>query len=251
MLIRPEEEPLASVEGGRSARPSLWPAARTAGLTRSVLPAPLRRDMARMMPPGRPVRFAPGDMMISEQSESAHVLVITRGVVKITASAPGGREVLLGLRGADEIVGELSAISGAARSASVWALRWVEARAITGPVFRNYLYEHPEVMFGVLQAVVERLREADGRRLAFAGWDVVERVAMLLCELAQTHGVPVDGGTMIDLPISQDEIGSATGASREAVAKALRRLRASGAVSTGRRQIMVQDLVALQSIFQQ
>ncbi|MFX0592827.1 Crp/Fnr family transcriptional regulator [Melissospora conviva] len=231
---------MASTAGGRSV-----------GLTRSVLPAPLRRDLATMMPSGRPVTFAAGDLMISEHARSTHVLVITRGVVKITVSAPGGREVLLGLRGADELVGELSAISGDARSASAWALRRVEARVIAGAVFRSYLQTHPPLMFAVLQAVVQRLREADGRRLAFAGFDVVERVAMLLAELAQTHGRPVEGGTMIDLPISQDEIGGATGASREAVAKALRRLRARGAVATGRRQIIVQDLAALQSMFRQ
>lgn len=46
---------------------------------------------------------------------------------------------------------------------------------------------------------------------------------------------------MITLPISQEELAGWTGSSREAVAKALRTLRALGAIRTERRRITVLD----------
>jgi DNA-binding GntR family transcriptional regulator len=70
-----------------------------------------------------------------------------------------------------------------------------------------------------------------------------------LAELAGTHGESAaDGSVTIGLPLTQSEIAGATGASREAVAKALRALRACGAVATSRQRITVLDRDALMRI---
>ena len=54
-----------------------------------------------------------------------------------------------------------------------------------------------------------------------------------------------DGVLRIRLPLSQEELAGWAGASREAVVKALRKLRARGWIETGRREIRVLDLPAL------
>jgi CRP/FNR family cyclic AMP-dependent transcriptional regulator len=84
-----------------------------------------------------------------------------------------------------------------------------------------------------------RLHESDRRRVEFGAYDVAARVARLLLELASRHGLPATGrtGTTISVPLAQHELAGATGASREAVSRALRQLRESGAIATGRRQI--------------
>jgi CRP-like cAMP-binding protein len=50
------------------------------------------------------------------------VFVIERGWVLITSLAPGGREIVLGLRGPGDLIGDLSALDGAPRSATALAL---------------------------------------------------------------------------------------------------------------------------------
>ncbi len=47
------------------------------------------------------------------------------------------------------------------------------------------------------------------------------------------------------LPLSQDELAGWTGASREAVSKALRSLRDRGLLETGRRRVIIYDLDGL------
>ena len=59
--------------------------------------------------------------------------------------------------------------------------------------------------------------------------------------LAERFGAPTPDGLRIGLPLSQDELAGWTGASREAVTKALRVLREEGLVHTGR--LHVEDLV--------
>ncbi|GLH96787.1 hypothetical protein Pa4123_20610 [Phytohabitans aurantiacus] len=123
------------------------------------------------------------------------------------------------------------------------ALDDVRARLIATSTFRQHLRSNPDALLAVLAAVVTRLRESDRRRLEFSGFDVPQRVSLLLVELAQTHGQPgVDGVVTISLALSQEEIAEATGASREAVAKALRRLREEGTVLTGRRRIVIKRM---------
>lgn len=210
------------------------------GLVPSVLPSSLRERLARVLPDGRPVRFLPGERLFSQGETSDHIAIIVAGIVKITAATASGRETLLGLRGAGELVGELAAVDGSPRSATVCALDRVEARLVPAATFRHFLCTHPDALMAVLAVVITRLREADRRRLEFAEYDVPERVRLLLSELIQTHGQPTtDGTVIIGLPLSQQEIAGATGASREAVAKALRRLREDGIVTTGRRRITV------------
>jgi CRP-like cAMP-binding protein len=70
---------------------------------------------------------------------------------------------------------------------------------------------------------------------------VASRVARLLLDLADRFGSPApDGsGTTITVALSQHDLAGATGSSREAVARALRRLRESGGIVTERRRITV------------
>lgn len=198
--------------------------------------------MADLMPSGRIVGFEPRTKIFGEGDASDHVAILLGGVVKITVSSSTGREALLGLRGAGEIVGELAALYGSPRSATVRALNPVSARLVPASTFRERLRADPDALFAVLEAVIGRLRESDRRRLEFTGFDVLERVSMLLAELAYTHGVSADGETVaIGLRLSQEEIAGATGASREAVAKALRLLRERKLVATSRQRIVVLD----------
>jgi CRP-like cAMP-binding protein len=210
------------------------------GLTPSLLPTDLRQRMAVLLPDGRTVAYQPKEKIFGEGEESTHIAILLSGIVKITASTTTGREALLGLRGSGEIVGEIAALYGGPRSATVRALDGVEARLIATSVFQQRLRQHPDALFAVLAAVIGRLRESDRRRLEFTGFDVLERVSLLLVELARTHGeAGASGAVVIGLRLSQEEIAGATGA------KALRQLRNRGAVTTARQRIVILDLDAL------
>jgi len=51
----------------------------------------------------------------------------------------------------------------------------------------------------------------------------------------------------VALPLSQDELAGWTGASREAVSKALRSLRDRGLIETGRRRVIIHDMQGLRN----
>jgi CRP/FNR family transcriptional regulator, cyclic AMP receptor protein len=74
---------------------------------------------------------------------------------------------------------------------------------------------------------------------------VAGRLAQRLVELCERFGTPQERGFEIVLPLSQEELASWVGASREAVSKAFQLLRTLQIVETGRRRVTVLDLGAL------
>jgi CRP/FNR family cyclic AMP-dependent transcriptional regulator len=111
--------------------------------------------------------------------------------------------------------------------------------------FRALLAAEPSIAWKLLGTLSRRFRDADLKRVEFGASDTVGRVAARLVELADRYGEPAEGGIRITLPLSQDELGAWTGASRAGVAAALRTLRDLDWIQTQRRRITVRNRDAL------
>jgi CRP-like cAMP-binding protein len=173
------------------------------------------------------------------------VIVVLEGRVKLVAAGAGGREVVLAIRGPGELIGEMAVLGGMRRTATVVAVDEVEVGGLSGEEFRSFLTEHPDVGLILIRMLVRRLAEADRDRIDLATHDSIGRVAKRLLELAAEHGIQEGEGRRIDLALSQDELASWTGATRETVSRALRLMRTLGWIATDRRAITVLDPDAL------
>lgn len=189
--------------------------------------------------------FPAGAFLFTEGDSSDHVFVVMSGRLKLCSFTEDGREVVLGIRGPGDLLGEFAAIDEEPRSASVAALEAVEALVIPSERFLDFLTEHPLVAIRLLRSLTRKLRDADRKRVEFGAYDTAGRVARRLVELAERFGTGDAGGVRIDLPLTQEELAGWTGSSREAVAKALKTLRDRGWIETRRRSIVVVDADAL------
>ena len=190
-------------------------------------------------------QYRKGTTLFNEGDISDRVVAVVEGRAKISYFTAEGKEILLAVRGPGDLLGELSAIDGEPRSATVSALEPVQALTLAAGDFRAFLEAHPRVALLILEMLSRRLRDADRKRVEFAAYDTVGRVAARLVELSREHGEAERETVRITLPLSQEELAGWTGASREAVAKALHTLRSAGWVETQRRRITVLDLQAL------
>jgi CRP-like cAMP-binding protein len=191
-------------------------------------------------------RYPPGSTLFAEGDRSDRCFLLESGNVKLVQVTADGREVLLAVRGAGELIGDWSVISDEPRSASAVALEPVEALQLDAAQFLGFLESSPKAAMWLVRSVLGRIRDSDRKRAEFSAADAAGRLARRLAELADEHGEPVDGGVLIALPLSQEELASWTGASREAVAKALAQFRSRGWLSTERRRITIHNLEALQ-----
>ncbi|MEV4003170.1 Crp/Fnr family transcriptional regulator [Actinomadura sp. NPDC049753] len=189
--------------------------------------------------------FARGTPIMHQGDESDHVVVIESGWAKVTSATADGQEVVLAVRGPGDLVGESALTGGRERSATIKALSNVRALVIPAARFTAFLDAHPEVWLLVSSTVVRRLDDADRRLRVHLTSRGLERLALLLADLAELSAGRVppgpDGSIEIGPPLSQEELGRWMDASRETVARSLGALRRQGLVRTDRRKITVVD----------
>jgi CRP-like cAMP-binding protein len=202
-------------------------------------------DAAALVALGRS-RTVPAKSVLFFEGDDAHdVVIVGSGQVKVSAVGLDGREVVLDVLGPEEILGELSAIDGGRRSATATALTQTSVTLIEIERFRTFVSERPAVAVELLRAVTERLRGASRRQVEFGTVDGLGRVCARLVDLMARYGRPDEVGVAITAPLSQQEIGSWAGLSREAVVKALHALRSLGWIETRGRTISVADPAAI------
>ncbi len=181
------------------------------------------------------------------------MVIVLRGWVTVSLTTDrGATRLILGLRGPGELLGEMAALDSHPRSATVRALGAVEAAVIGGDAFRRFLATHPRVSGLVIRQLTFRLRSADQERSALASLTVLQRLASRLTELSRVApsgpyapSAPGPGRTNAVVHLAQDELAATVGATREAVAKALRLLRTQNVVRTGTRMVEILDPVLL------
>src|SRR5581483_6881398 len=141
--------------------------------------------------------------------------------------------------------GEMAALGAQRRTATATAVDDVEVGYLEAERFRAFLTEHPDAAMTLIRMLVRRLSEATREVVDLATQDSVGRVAKRLLELAADHGVSDQAGVRIDLSLTQDELASWTGATRETVSRALRLMRQLGWIATDNRSITVLDAEAM------
>ena len=204
-----------------------------------------RQDADALLGLVRRRKVARDEPILRAGSAGDEVVVVLAGRVKLVAYGADRREVVLALRGPGELIGEMAALSSQRRTADAIAVDDVEIGLLAAQELSAFLREYPDAAFVLIRMLVSRLTEATRDVVDLATRDSVGRVAKRLVELAAEHGSPVAGGTRIELSLSQDELASWIGATRETVARALRLMRQLQWVSTDHRSITVLDVEAL------
>jgi CRP/FNR family cyclic AMP-dependent transcriptional regulator len=203
-------------------------------------------DREALLALGHPRTWTRGELVIRAGDRADSALVLLGGHVKIHKSGPQGTEVVLAVSGPGDLLGEISAIGDAERSADASALDDVSASVLSVPDLRAFLAGHGRATLALLELSLARLHVADARRVEFATSESLARVAGRLVELAERFGEPAAAGTIeLRLPINQEELASWSASSKESTARALRTLRELGVIETHRLRMTVLDLPRL------
>lgn len=162
--------------------------------------------------------FPAGTNILTAEQPGEVVYMIDRGAVKIHIEQQDGSDVILAILVAGDVLGEMSSMDAAARSASAITLEdsvlwWIERQA-----FRQCVKTMPELAANLLSMLSLRLRMANEQIQALATKDVEGRVARQLLSLAKMHGQPQpNGDVVIPYRLTQSDLASFIGATRERV----------------------------------
>ena len=187
------------------------------------------------------------DAVIFSQSDPGDALFgVVTGRVRISASSAGGREVFLNIMEPGDTFGEIALLDGRPRTASASAMTASELFVVSREQFLGLLARDPVLTDHLLKLLCARLRWVSGFAEESALLSVPARLARRLLSLGKLHGHEIDGG--IELKISQDEMASFLGLSRQIVNQHLQEWKAQRLVGLGRGKIMILNGRALEDV---
>src|ERR1035441_5271063 len=108
-------------------------------------------DRAALLEAGRRRPMRGGETLFREGDDAYEVLIVLKGIVKIWIGAPSGRQVILDVLDAGSVLGELSSIDGAPRSANAAALEKGELLVVPMARFRAMVEERPRIGLELLR----------------------------------------------------------------------------------------------------
>lgn len=184
-------------------------------------------------------RHRRGAVLFREGENNTSVTVVLEGTIKLTKLSPDGREIILGLQGAGDVLGELAAVDGSPRSATGVFLTPGRTLHLTGPAFNQLLDTEPSIGAATLRTVAHRLRDASDRQLEFGTTDAMSRVCARLVQLMDGLTPEADGTIRLRSPLSQQELADWAGVSRDAVVRALKVARDLEWLETGRQVFVI------------
>jgi CRP/FNR family transcriptional regulator, cyclic AMP receptor protein len=179
-------------------------------------------------------RPVPKNMIVFTEGESTRSLyVILSGKVKVYLNDENGKELLLDLKGPGEYFGE-TLLDDGPRPASIATIEPCQFAIIPGTDLRKLLIEHPDIALIIIKNLIQETRDLTENVRGLA-MDVYGRVSRMLLALA----VEQRGNFVIPEKLTQQEIASRVGTSREVINRILRDLTIGGYIRVKARTITI------------
>lgn len=193
-------------------------------------------------------RFAAGETIFQSGSPGHAMMAVVKGTVRITARSQRGTEIVLAELAPGEIVGEIAIFDGGDRTADAVALTNCELVALERRDVLPFLQQHPEVCLKLLQVLSTRLRRTDEWITEIALAHISVRLAKVLLRLTASRDRRGESNRGSRIALSQRELASMIGASRERVNRCLQQWQRQGMVAIKKRSITLVDPKAIREI---
>lgn len=180
------------------------------------------------------------------------VYLVVSGLIKLLKTAADGSEAVLSIRGAGDVVGELSAIDARPRLVSAMTVTDTSVISIGRARLLAVMRQRPDLAHALLAGLTGQLRSVALHTIALASGDASVLVARRIYQLAsdpvfapiRSDGL---GLLVIAMPVSQRELATWAGVSHRSVAGVLGQLRDDDIITTSRLQLQVLDLGRLRT----
>jgi CRP-like cAMP-binding protein len=199
--------------------------------------AALRRSVAR--------RLERKEVLFREGEPAAAMYLLESGRLKLTQLAADGQGVLVRFVAPGEICAGVAALEGSAYPVTAQAVEAVALRLWPRDVLRELCRGYPQIQTNILRAISGHLSDSMTRARELATERVASRVAHTLLRLARQSGRQVEGGILVDHPLSRQELAEMTGTTLFSVSRILSGWEEEGIVTAGRERVTIRSLERL------
>jgi CRP-like cAMP-binding protein len=187
-----------------------------------------------------PRHYRRGQLLFVEDDPGESLLVLRRGAVSVFRTASSGERALLSVVRPPGVLGEVSLLDGAPRSASAEALEDTTALALSRTAFMDLVHAQPRILDAVMRSFGALVRRLTDQTADHVFLDLSGRVAKTLVRLAGDTTAP-----LVTIELNQTQLAEMAGGSRQSINQALGAFAQRGWLHTEGRRIVVTDLPAL------
>ena len=205
-------------------------------------------DLASLLGEARIARFAKNAVVFEEGAEATSFYVLSEGYLRVAKLTSDGDQVIIRHIGVGEICGIAAAIGRTTYPATAVAI--VESVALAWPsvAWPRLAARFPILTKNTLQKIGERLQDAHTLVIEMSTQEVERRVAHVLLRMIERAGRATGDGTLIDFPVSRQDIAEMTGTTLHTVSRTLSAWETAGFVASGRQRVVVRDAPGLRAI---
>jgi CRP/FNR family transcriptional regulator, cyclic AMP receptor protein len=192
--------------------------------------------------------YAIGGEIFAKGSPGSSLMLVLRGKVKINSMSLDGRQIVFNIINPGEIVGEIGMLDGGERSGDAIAMSDCEVLVLNRRNFMPLLERHADMCLMLIKTLCTRLRHTTEQVEDLLFRQVAARLAKALLQLSERSGRPEVDGRVLELHLSQTEIGNIAACTRESVNKQVQAWHRAGLVDLAKGTIIIRDPAALKRL---
>lgn len=201
--------------------------------------------LARFAAHARWIDAGPDQALVDFDDVTTDVYFVMQGSVRVLVRTANGEQTqILGDFATGDLVGEMSAIDNAPRSARVEALVRTRLCAVPATAFLDLALTSQSLGLRLMRLLTARIRAQNRRLLEYTALPTRLRLA---AELLRLSRVRPDGTRAVSPPPTQDELAARIGARRETVSRELSMLTRAGLVRRSRAAFVLDEPDALRA----
>lgn len=189
----------------------------------------------------QPIHVRKGDTVFSQGQTAEHFYLLLHGRLRVTRLNGQGQQIVVRFIGPGELFGIAMAIRVDEYPGTATAA--VDSLALSWPnsAWAGLVARHPALALNTMGMIGARLQDSQTRVLEMSTQQVERRIAQAVLRLAKQAGRKVDGGVLIDFPISRQDIAEMTGTTLHTVSRTLSAWEDQGLIESGRQRILVRN----------
>jgi len=180
-------------------------------------------------------QFPKNTVIVSQGDDTDSIYVIVRGKVDVFLHNDKGKEIIINTLGLCESFGELAPLGGIPRQASIITTEDSTFGIISRQIFMDTLLVKPAIAMRIIDLLITRIQDLTEEVSSLALEDVYNRVVRVLYKHAEEVGEK-----LVTEKLTQQDIASRVGATREMVHRILKELKTGGYISIEGKHITIE-----------
>ncbi len=175
-------------------------------------------------------RYQTGEEIFHQDTPADAMFLVKAGRLKLTKATEDGRELILDIRKAGDVIGEAMLSEESEYPVSALCVEDTLVCGFTRTRFERLVEQFPAIGYQVIRNLSSRVTWLVSRVDSMSESRLEDRLYRVLVTVAREHGHETEAGLAIQFPLTHEELAFLTGSHRVTVTRTMKTLRESGRV---------------------